>query len=231
MSSPVKTDDTVPTPQANADHLYDNLNSPTYEMASEVQETSPMLDDPEVKERQMQEWRVELEKVEQEITTLRQVLGSKVRYASELKRKLGISPLQEMKQDFSEGLKFIKESDTYQRTNQKLHELNDRIASSKVYQKTSAAAKSAVEKTSNVASSIGASVSRKLGDIRNSDTFKSLEVKVESTYASVKAKVTGSKSETSFEEALQSETNRVNAGNDAASKEMTSKLPEEKVPL
>ncbi|KAL3889983.1 hypothetical protein ACJMK2_002294 [Sinanodonta woodiana] len=168
MSSPVKTDDNVPTPQANADHLYDNLNSPTYEMASEAQDSSPMIDDPEAKERQMREWRAELEKVEQEITTLRQVLGSKVRYASELKRKLGISPLQEMKQDFSEGLKFIKESDTYQ--------------------KTSAAAKSAVEKTSNVASSIGASVSRKLGDIRNSDTFKSLEVKVESTYASVKRK-------------------------------------------
>ncbi|KAL3889985.1 hypothetical protein ACJMK2_002294 [Sinanodonta woodiana] len=213
MSSPVKTDDNVPTPQANADHLYDNLNSPTYEMASEAQDSSPMIDDPEAKERQMREWRAELEKVEQEITTLRQVLGSKVRYASELKRKLGISPLQEMKQDFSEGLKFIKESDTYQ--------------------KTSAAAKSAVEKTSNVASSIGASVSRKLGDIRNSDTFKSLEVKVESTYASVKAKVTGSKSETSFEEALQSETNRMNAGNEDASKEkeMTGKLPEEKVPL
>lgn len=50
--------------------------------------------------------------VEGEISTLRQVLGSKVRYASELKRLIGITPFQELKHDFSEGIKSIQQSDT-----------------------------------------------------------------------------------------------------------------------
>ena len=50
--------------------------------------------------------------IEGEIATLRQVLGSKIRYASELKKKLGITPLQEMKHDFELGLKSIKDSQT-----------------------------------------------------------------------------------------------------------------------
>jgi hypothetical protein len=48
--------------------------------------------------------------VEGEIATLRQVLGSKIRYSAELKRKLGITPLQEMKNDFQLGIKTIKDS-------------------------------------------------------------------------------------------------------------------------
>lgn len=48
--------------------------------------------------------------VEGEIATLRQVLGSKIRYSAELKRKLGITPLQEMKHDFQLGLKSVKDS-------------------------------------------------------------------------------------------------------------------------
>ena len=42
--------------------------------------------------------------------TLRQVLGSKVREASVLKRKLGITPMTEMKSDFKQGIQNIKES-------------------------------------------------------------------------------------------------------------------------
>ena len=50
--------------------------------------------------------------VEGEIATLKQVLGSKVRYATELKRKLGITPIQELKSDFQLGVKTIKDSET-----------------------------------------------------------------------------------------------------------------------
>lgn len=51
--------------------------------------------------------------VESEITMLRQVLGSKVRHAAELKRKLGITPFQEFKQDLQQGIQHIKSSDSW----------------------------------------------------------------------------------------------------------------------
>lgn len=49
-------------------------------------------------------------RVEEEITTLRTVLQSKVRHASELKRKLGITVWREMSDDVSQSLKTVKES-------------------------------------------------------------------------------------------------------------------------
>lgn len=44
---------------------------------------------------------------------LRQVLGSKVRRATELKRNLGITPFKEFKQDLQSGIQQIKDSSTY----------------------------------------------------------------------------------------------------------------------
>eukprot|EP00105_Crassostrea_gigas_P035743 XP_019919891.1 PREDICTED: tumor protein D52 isoform X8 [Crassostrea gigas] len=177
----------------------------------------------EEKERQMEEWKEELARVEGEITTLRQVLGSKVRYASELKRKMGITPFQELKHDFSEGLKSIQQSETYQ--------------------KTSSAVKTASEKTNETVRNVASSVSKKIGDLRNTGAFKSVEEKVGGAYANVKtsrsienfkerlglAKVTGSKSEDNFESALEKETGNTDAN--AANGTQPSSLPEEKVPL
>lgn len=51
-------------------------------------------------------------KVEGEILTLRQVLTAKVRQATELKRKLGITPMQEFKQDIQAGFQQLRESGT-----------------------------------------------------------------------------------------------------------------------
>ncbi|XP_011417241.3 tumor protein D52 isoform X9 [Magallana gigas] len=163
----------------------------------------------EEKERQMEEWKEELARVEGEITTLRQVLGSKVRYASELKRKMGITPFQELKHDFSEGIKSIQQSETYQ--------------------KTSSAVKTASEKTNETVRNVASSVSKKIGDLRNTGAFKSVEEKVGGAYANVKAKVTGSKSEDNFESALEKETGNMDAN--AANGTQPSSLPEEKVPL
>ncbi|XP_061166725.1 tumor protein D54-like isoform X3 [Saccostrea echinata] len=181
----------------------------------------------EEKQRQMEEWKEELARVEGEITTLRQVLGSKVRYASELKRKMGITPFQELKHDFSEGLKSIQQSETFQKTNESLTNLQAKITGSTVYQKTSSAMKTASEKTNETVRNVASSVSKKIGDIRNSGTFKSMEEKVGGAYANVKAKVTGSKSEDSFESALQKDSE----GNSAANGSQPTSLPEEKVPL
>ncbi|XP_033726636.1 tumor protein D54-like isoform X2 [Pecten maximus] len=260
--------------EADEHMMYDNLESPTFETVEGVDgassEEPPVYQDPAERERDLEKYREELAKVEGEITTLRQVLGSKVRYASELKRKMGITPFQELKQDIHYGFKTIKESDTvvktneklgnvrdritatnaYQKTNEKLvemndkithsqayhrtnvylGEMNDKISSSSAYQKTSSAVKTASEKTNAVVSSFGASVSKKLGDIRNSNTFKSMEEKVGGAYSNVKAKVTGSKSEGSFEDALQSEKAKEEGANGTTVPEAMS-LPEEKIPL
>lgn len=214
MSSPSKEDSAFSSPRSEDEHMmYGNLESPTFETVEgvdgETTEQQVYKDEAE-RERDLEKYREELARVESEITTLRQVLGSKVRYASELKRKMGITPFQELKQDLHYGFKTIKESDTYQ--------------------KTSSAVKTASEKTNAVVSSFGASVSKKLGDLRNSNTFRSMEEKVGGAYSNVKAKVTGSKSEGSFEEALQSEKAKEEGANGTTTPEAKS-LPEEKVPL
>ncbi|XP_021354414.1 tumor protein D54-like isoform X6 [Mizuhopecten yessoensis] len=235
MSSPSKEDSAFSSPRSEDEHMmYDNLESPTFETVEgvdgAVSEQPQALQNPEEREREMEEYRRSLEIVEGEIATLRQVLGSKVRYASELKRKMGITPFQELKQDLHYGFKTIKESDTVVKTNEKLTNVKERITASNAYQKTSSAVKTASEKTNAAVSSFGASVTKKLGDLRNSNTFKSVEEKVGGAYSNVKAKVTGSKSEGSFEDALQSERAKEGGANGTAVPEANS-LPEEKVPL
>lgn len=48
--------------------------------------------------------------VEEEINTLRQVLSAKERHASELKRKLGLNPLTEFKQNISKSWQEVQTS-------------------------------------------------------------------------------------------------------------------------
>ncbi|KAJ8322085.1 hypothetical protein KUTeg_000556 [Tegillarca granosa] len=220
MSAAQNGGKTLESEKPNDEHLYDNMNSPTFE---DVPKDSEAKADNEMNEadrqKQIDEWKEELQRV---------------RYASELKRKIGITPFQELKQDVQFGIKSIKESDTYVKTNEKIHEINDKITHSSAYQKTSSTLKTAGEKTNAAVSSLGASVSKKMGEIRNSQTFKSMEEKVGDVYANVKtsrsienikddlAKVTGSKSDGNIDEALQS---------DSPKTEQPETLPEEKVPL
>lgn len=68
------------------------------------------------KVRQEEEWRSELFKLENEITTLRTVLNCKYKEADELKRKLGITPLVEFRDNVKHGFNTIKESEPIQRT-------------------------------------------------------------------------------------------------------------------
>ncbi|TWW56165.1 Tumor protein D54 [Takifugu flavidus] len=65
---------------------------------------------PALMEEEAEELRCELSKVEEEINTLRQVLSAKERHASELKRKLGLSPLNELKQNLSKGWQEVQTS-------------------------------------------------------------------------------------------------------------------------
>ena len=207
--------------------VYDNnLNSPSYETVDTGTEAAPPViqETPEERAQRLQFLQEELIKVEEEILTLRQVLGAKVRRAAEIKRQMGITPFQEFKQDLQHGIKSIQDSDAYQKTNEKIHDINDKITHSTAYQKTSSVVKTASEKTTAAFSTVGSTMSRKLSDVRNSTAFKSMEEKVGGAVANVKAKVSGSKSETNFEEALQEETMGANS-------EPTGPLPEEKIPL
>lgn len=64
----------------------------------------------EEQEKQQQAWKEELAQIEDEISTLRTVLASKMRRSAELKRNLGITVWRELSEDVNQGLKNVKES-------------------------------------------------------------------------------------------------------------------------
>ncbi|XP_032571466.1 tumor protein D52 isoform X4 [Drosophila sechellia] len=137
----------------------------------------------EEKEQRRAEWSQELARVEEEINTLRTVLASKTRHASDLKRKLGITVWKEVTDDMNQGLKNLKESTVYQRTESVL--------------------KSTGEKTASVFGSITSGISSKLSQMKNSESMRSIEASVGSAYENVKTKVTSrSGSVSSFPDAL-----------------------------
>ncbi|XP_046725833.1 tpd52 like 2b isoform X6 [Silurus meridionalis] len=177
-----------------------NLNSPNKglgsgslsDMPAEIGASaeSPVTLPPGLTEEEAAELKIELTKVEEEIQTLRQVLMAKERHASELKRKLGLSPLNELKQNISKGWQDVQTSNAYKKTQETLSQ--------------------AGQKTSAAFSTVGSAISRKLGDMRalpfsssfgnysirhsismpamrNSPTFKSFEDKV----GNLKTKVVG----------------------------------------
>ncbi|XP_026319629.1 tumor protein D52 isoform X2 [Hyposmocoma kahamanoa] len=138
---------------------------------------------PEQAEQLRAEWSRELARVEDEIATLRTVLQSKIRQSSELKRKLGITVWKEITEDVNQGIKNVKES--------------------QVYQKTESVIKTTAEKTTSILGGITAGVTSKLGQMRNSESFRSIEERVGTAYENVKGKVASrSNSTQSFDEAL-----------------------------
>ncbi|XP_012373027.1 tumor protein D54 isoform X12 [Octodon degus] len=132
-------------------------------------------------EAEEEELRTELAKVEEEIITLRQVLSAKERHCGELKRRLGLSALGELKQNLSKSWHDVQVSNAYKKTQETLSQ--------------------AGQKTSAALSTMGSAISRKLGDMssysirhsismpamRNSATFKSFEDRV----GIIKSKVVG----------------------------------------
>uniref|UniRef100_A0A4W5RS70 Tpd52 like 2b n=1 Tax=Hucho hucho TaxID=62062 RepID=A0A4W5RS70_9TELE len=144
---------------------------------------------PGLTEEEAEELYSELAKVEEEINTLRQVLVAKEKHSAELKRKLGLSPLNELKQNITKGWQDVQTSNAYLTASATL----DDIAQSEAYKKTSETLSVAGQKTTAAFSTMGTVLSRKLGDMssnysirqsismptmRNSPTFKSFEDKV-----------------------------------------------------
>uniref|UniRef100_A0A8D0PPL6 Tumor protein D52 n=1 Tax=Sus scrofa TaxID=9823 RepID=A0A8D0PPL6_PIG len=132
-------------------------------------------------EEEREELRRELTKVEEEIQTLSQVLAAKEKHLAEIKRKLGINSLQELKQNLAKGWQDVTATSAYKKTSETLSQ--------------------AGQKASAAFSSVGSVITKKLEDVkyvpifpclcklRNSPTFKSFEEKVEN----LKSKVGGSK--------------------------------------
>uniref|UniRef100_A0A8C1K4K9 Tumor protein D54-like n=1 Tax=Cyprinus carpio TaxID=7962 RepID=A0A8C1K4K9_CYPCA len=185
-----------------------NLNSPHKGLGSDslsdvpeergAAAVSPGTLPPGLTEEEAEELRLELTKVEEEIHTLRQVLSAKEHHASELKRKLGLSPLSEIKQNITKSWQDVQTSNKLGQWNEKVAGCDiylsasatlDDIASSEVYKKTQETLSQAGQKTSAALSTVGTAISRKLGDMRNSPTFKSFEDKV----GNIKYKVVGGK--------------------------------------
>ncbi|XP_076973665.1 tumor protein D54 isoform X3 [Tamandua tetradactyla] len=175
-----------------------NLNSPNKGLLSDSMTDVPVdtgmaARTPAVEgltEAEEEELRAELAKVEEEIVTLRQVLAAKERHCGELKRKLGLSALEGLKQNLSRSWHDVQVSNAYKKTQETLTQ--------------------AGQKTSAALSTVGSAISRKLGDMRahpfsrsfssysirhsismpamrNSATFKSFEDRV----GTIKSKVVG----------------------------------------
>uniref|UniRef100_A0A8B9XRD6 Tumor protein D54 n=1 Tax=Bos mutus grunniens TaxID=30521 RepID=A0A8B9XRD6_BOSMU len=198
----------------HSDHILSladiNLNSPNKGLLSDSMtdvpvDTAVAAQAPAVEgltETEAEELRAELTKVEEEIVTLRQVLAAKERHCGELKRKLGLSTLEGLKQNLSRSWHDMQVSNAYMKTSEKLGEWNEKVTQSDLYKKTQETLSQAGQKTSAALSTMGSAISRKLGDMssshsirhsismpamRNSATFKSFEDRV----GTIKSKVVG----------------------------------------
>jgi len=165
-------------PSGNAFGGMSQSNSVTSDLGSPI---DPSLT-AEEREALRAEWQGELNQVEDEIQTLRQVLNSKVRRAHELKRKLGVTVWGEFTQDMGHGMKTVRDSTAYQ--------------------KTESAIKATAEKTTSLFGGLGSAVSQKIGALKNTESFRSMEERVSSAVTTVKGKMNSrSASMQSFDEA------------------------------
>lgn len=114
-------------------------------------------------------------------------MSSKEKQHADLKQKLGLTTLSELRNNFSRGW----------------HDMQTSTA----YKKTSETLSTAGQKTSAAFSTLGSAITRKFGDMRNSPSFKSFEEKVENTVSTIKTKVGASESGGSFEDVLSSAAN------------------------
>ncbi|XP_067095799.1 tumor protein D54-like [Osmerus mordax] len=159
-------------------------------------------------EEDVDDLRIELIKVEDEIQTLRQVLLAKEKYAVEIKRQLGMGPLSDLKQNLAKGWQEVQTSTPYLSASATLED----ISHSNTYKRTQETLSHAGQVTTAALSSVGVAITRRLGEMRSlplpspprpslshpisvpamrhSSTFKSFEDMV----GNVKDKMTGSRS-------------------------------------
>ncbi|XP_078255705.1 tumor protein D53 isoform X3 [Rhinoraja longicauda] len=150
-------------------------------------------------EIEKEELHVELAKLEEEISALRQTLIAKEKHLVEIKQKMGITPLNEIKHNLSKSW----------------HDMQ----TSGIYKKTQDTFNNTGQKASAALNNVSSTLTKKLGEmnypilhsismpaVRNSTTFKSFEERMETTVSSLKCKVGGvpANSSGSFEDVLNS---------------------------
>ncbi|XP_059378839.1 tumor protein D54-like isoform X6 [Carassius carassius] len=151
---------------------------------------------PGLTEEEAEEMQVELIKVEDEIETLRQVLVAKERHAAELKRRLGIGPLSEIKQNLTKGWHEVQCSNAYKRTQETLSQAGQ--MTSAAFSSMGSAIRNQFGEMralpySNSGSNFSMRHSLSMPAMRNSPSFKTFEDKVEN----MKYKVMGQSNEES----------------------------------
>ncbi|XP_034477961.1 uncharacterized protein LOC117784358 isoform X2 [Drosophila innubila] len=140
----------------------------------------------EEKEQRRAEWNQELARVDEEINTLRTVLASKTRHASDLRRKLGITVWKELTDDVNQGVKNLKESHVYQSVEQSVGNISKAVHEAPIFQRTESVLKSTGEKTASVFGSITSGITSKFSQMKNSESMRSIEASVGSAYENVK---------------------------------------------
>ncbi|CAL8367202.1 unnamed protein product [Lota lota] len=163
-------------------------------------------------EEDFDELNAELTRVEDEIQTLRQVLLAKEKYAMDIRRQLGTTPLNNIKNNLAKGWQDVQTSAPYMTASSTL----DDISNSNVYKRTQESLSYAGQVTTAALSTVGVSITRRLAEMRcwqyvsspvpvplghsisvpamrTSSTFKSFEEMV----GSVKEKVSGGRGNTS----------------------------------
>ncbi|CAF0856961.1 unnamed protein product [Didymodactylos carnosus] len=172
----------MPKPFDNDHALHNNLSSSS--TASSIpsfanNQQFELREDDRLK--QEEDYRQELMKVQDEIVTLRQVLGAKLKREHELKQLLGVGFVDDLKQDLNETL-------------------ND-IRSTQAYQKTAETLKTASDKLTPTIQTVNTTFKTKLGSLRSNAYFKTFEDKLGSGLTAVKTKMAQSKSAMSFNDA------------------------------
>lgn len=149
----------------------------------------PNLSEEELeKQKRQQEYKEELSKIQEDIATLRLVLNDKLKRENELKALLGVTFVEEIKQDFAEGFNSIKSSTAFQKAAQTITGLGSTVSQNDAYQKTTAGLKSATQKITPAFSTLGGTMKSSLGSFRNSSMFKSFEAGIGSTLSTGRMK-------------------------------------------
>ncbi|XP_072107675.1 tumor protein D53 isoform X3 [Mobula birostris] len=139
-------------------------------------------------EVEKEELHIELAKLEDEIAALRQTLIAKEKHLIEIKQKMGITPLNEIKHNLSKSW----------------HEMQTSV----IYKKTQETLNNTGQKASAALNNVSSTLTKKLGEMKNSPTLKSFEERVETTVSSLKCKVgVPTRSSGSFEDVLNSAAN------------------------
>lgn len=181
------------------------------------------LDEPnasmEPTEEERLAWEQEMVKIEEETATLRLVLQAKVRRATDLKRKLGISQMDEFKADVSYALKAVQESSAYNKTAATLQVVSTKTNAaftsaleafkSAVNENTSDPGpdkisntifRDATGKLSSAASVTGTFVSQTVETVKGNPSVQAMGASVNSTWEALKARVVGGPTTTAQEQ-------------------------------